>query len=207
MKKLLLLALLLTATVASAQTNRIIVGWDAVPGVDGYRIFFGTATATYAGNIDAGNVTTWTLALPVEGPQFLAVKSYNAAGESIDYSVEIETWPAPEVVNVVADCTTLPAGGVSCDLAIAGFNYAPDVTAAMTYPGVTVISTARIDARSLSMTIEIASDATGGTADLVLSQAWTRSDGGGGFVVRTTPAASVVTPVILPSPPGNVGVS
>ena len=95
---------------------------------------------------------------------------------------------------------------MSCDLAVAGFNYAPDVSASIVYPGVTVISTARVDARSISMTIEIASTAAGGEADLVISQSFKLDGVIVGSVDRTFPAAIVITPVILPPPPTNVQV-
>ncbi len=205
MKRLVgLLLFILAASAAQAQVGSATLSWDPVAGALGYRVVYGLDAANLDQVAEAGSATNTEIVGLTEAIHHFAARSFNVAGESSNSAV-VSTWPAPEVVNIVANCTTIPAG-VSCDLAVAGFNYDPAVSVSMTYPGVTVISSARLDSRSIAMTIEIASTATGGTADLVISQPWTRSDGGGGQVVRTFAAAVTVTPVILPSPPTGLTV-
>lgn len=205
MKKLLALAVLILAPIVSAQNNTISLSWDASSAATGYRVSYGTASGTYTVETDVGSSTSTILTLPTEATNyFAAVVAYNSAGAS-GFSQEMSGWPAPETVTVIANCSPIPAG-VSCDLAVAGFNYDPLVTASIDYPGLTVISTARLDARSISMVVEIASTATGGDADLVISQPWKLDGVVAGQVVRTSVAAIVVTPVILPAAPGNLRV-
>ena len=72
--------------------------WEPVPGATGYRIHYGETSRGYTHVVDVGTVTEGTLsALEDCQTYYVAVKAYNASGESEDYSNEIQGWARPRL--------------------------------------------------------------------------------------------------------------
>jgi hypothetical protein len=219
---------LLAVSPALAQTNEIRLAWDQSTGANGYRVKWGTATRTYTGDLDVGNPCAFDAAynavvcrhtltgLPVAANSFVAITAYNAAGES-GFSREIQGWPRPEITTSSSNCAPGDPDGATCVMSVTGFNFHPSMTVAIPYTGVTMTGHTVSDAQSMTVNFDIAGDAQGGTADLVLASPWQVTSGtenpndtaplsgvatvtwgedeGGGIVI---------TPVVLPSSPLNL---
>lgn len=115
-----LLAGLLVGTFGSAAGGNIEVGWDAVSGASGYRVYLGTQSGNYTASIDVGPATQTSLsALADCKTYYVAVKAYNQAGESQSFSNEVTGWARPELSGV----TRTVAQGEQLVLDIAGANF------------------------------------------------------------------------------------
>ena len=102
-KSVLTAAALAIAVVFSlpAGAGEIALTWDPVQGASGYRVYYGTASGTYGGTPKTVSGTSTT----VTGLQdcrsyFLAVKAYNSAGESAQFSNEVSGWARPTLTSV-----------------------------------------------------------------------------------------------------------
>jgi hypothetical protein len=59
------------------------LGWDAVAGALGYRLYYGPEPGVQTVSEDTGEKTTWEVTgLPVEVPIYFVVRAYNSVGES-----------------------------------------------------------------------------------------------------------------------------
>ncbi len=96
------LPFLVAVVVASpALGGSISLAWNQASGASGYRVYYGTASRQYTASVDVGNSTTTTVTgLANCTTWYLAVKAYNAAAESPEYSNEISGWPRPEITSV-----------------------------------------------------------------------------------------------------------
>jgi fibronectin type III domain protein len=94
----ILAAATLTAATAPLSAGRIHLKWDPVPQAAGYRIYYGTEPHHYTNVIDVGTTIEHVVTdLADCRDYFVAVKAYNGAGESADFSNEVQGWPQPEV--------------------------------------------------------------------------------------------------------------
>jgi hypothetical protein len=222
MKRFTLILLLLALAVpAFAQENRMRLAWDRVLGAEGYDVYFGVQTRIYGTPVEVletncgSDPAICEIDFAVGQGDiniYCAVKAKNTMGSSVDYSREVVSFPAPEVTAVPTTCNPVAGGGVTCQAAIAGFNFAPGATANITYPGVTVTGFQRLDARSMTIDFDISSDAMGGSAELVVRNPWNVTAGTerpgdtyptSGTAGRTFPDSITVTPVVLPASPTN----
>lgn len=84
------------ATVTSA--GDINVRWDPAAGASGYRVYYGTQAGQYTQVLDVGQQTASSVAgLQDCRDYFVAVKAYNANGESTAYSNEVSGWARPQI--------------------------------------------------------------------------------------------------------------
>lgn len=90
------LILIFACSLASAGTVEL--AWDSVPGAFGYRVYYGLSSGAYSGSQDVpGGGTTASLGgLADCQTYFIAIKAYNGAGESVQYSNEVTGWARPE---------------------------------------------------------------------------------------------------------------
>jgi fibronectin type 3 domain-containing protein len=82
-------------TSAGPTGSTITVAWDPVndPSVQGYNVYYGTASRQYQTFANAGPSTTYTVANLQRGTTYyFAVTAYNSAGESA-YSEEVSATP------------------------------------------------------------------------------------------------------------------
>src|SRR3972149_2470938 len=83
----------------NARAGQAIMTWDppttntdGTPLTDlaGYKIYYGTTSGNYTSNIDAGNVTSYTLTnLTNNVTYYFAVTAYNTSANESDYSTEV----------------------------------------------------------------------------------------------------------------------
>jgi hypothetical protein len=119
--KLILAVALGVVLAAPIHAGTISLGWDAVQGATGYRIYYGTSSAQYPSNLNVGNVTEATVTGLTDCTSwFLAVKAYNSFGESPDFSGEISGWPRP-VLNTASPPAALQ--GAQFTLDVRGTNF------------------------------------------------------------------------------------
>jgi len=74
-----------------ASSNSVTLAWDppASTSISGYRVYFGTAPGAYAGGIDIGNVTSYTvLGLNSATRFYFAVTAVDSLGNESAYSNE-----------------------------------------------------------------------------------------------------------------------
>jgi hypothetical protein len=98
MKKMLAAMLILSFALPLTAFAEPKLVWDPSTGeVNGYRIYYGLATGSYASNKDVGSVTEFPLAnLPLQEKKtyYFTAKAYNGAGESAG-SNEV-SWTVPD---------------------------------------------------------------------------------------------------------------
>jgi len=97
LRTLLVIWPLATLAPIPASAGQINVAWDPVAGASGYHVYYGADPGTYDKNL-----TTATNAITIDGLQdcktyFVAVKAFNAAGESPNFSNELSGWSRPGV--------------------------------------------------------------------------------------------------------------
>lgn len=160
---------LLLSTVASAQTVNL--AWDASTdtSVTGYLVKWGTRTGSYAGAIDVGNRTTWTLnGLVPDQKYYFVVTSYNASS--------IQSAPSNEVSN---DALIVQTGGALADQrpSVFWFNGSTGVLQTWHMTGINVIDTRQVSLASTDTHWKVVGtgDLTGdGYTDIV----WRHDTGG-----------------------------
>ena len=72
-------------------TGQITFTWDASEDATGYKIYYGSESRTYSSYVDVGNVTTYTMTIPV-GSYFFAATAYASTSAGVlesDYSNEV----------------------------------------------------------------------------------------------------------------------
>jgi PKD repeat protein len=71
--------------------GQVSLAWNASTGpVAGYRVYYGTTSGTYSANVNAGNVTTSTVASLTDGATYyFAVKAYDSAGNESGFSNQV----------------------------------------------------------------------------------------------------------------------
>ena len=94
-----LASLVVLASIAPATAGQIQLSWDPVSGAAGYKVYYGTASGVYD-NVATVTGTSTTLSNLTDcQTYFVAVKAYNAAGESAQYSNELSGWSRPAVTS------------------------------------------------------------------------------------------------------------
>jgi hypothetical protein len=96
--------------------------WDPVPGAKGYRVYHGTSSGEYEAFTDVGKQTQVNLTVEDCVPHYVAVKAYNNAGESPEFSNEIAGMARPQLE---AGQRPLLVQGGSFVLSLEGANFRP----------------------------------------------------------------------------------
>ena len=134
-----LLCVLILATALPAWTGEINVAWDPVPGASSYRVYYGLSSGVYGQPLTTTTNSATISSLQDCQTYFVAVKAFNAAGGSADYSNEISGWSRP----VVSSAT--PAAAMQGDqlvLDIMGKNFQPGASVDLNNPQINVTSVA-----------------------------------------------------------------
>jgi hypothetical protein len=114
---------LLLATSLPMNAGTIGVRWDPAQHAAGYRIYYGQTSGQYSNSVDVGNVVEADIGgLADCTTYYLAVKAYNAAGESVEFSNEISGWSRPEISSFTPSTA---AQGSQHTLDIMGSNFEP----------------------------------------------------------------------------------
>ena len=83
---------LLLVSMTSAFAGSVNLAWDAVndPRVSGYKVYYGTSSRNYTGQVDVGNATTRTISNLIDGATYyFAVTVYDASRVESGYSNEV----------------------------------------------------------------------------------------------------------------------
>ena len=132
---------LVLAAAASLATpsfaGTVSVTWDATPGATGYYVYYGTSSRVYP-----QSVTTSTNSATIGGLQdctnyFIAVKAFNQAGSSPQYSNEISGWSRPGITTTTPS-TAMQGEQIVMD--VMGSNFQPGATVALSNPNITLAS-------------------------------------------------------------------
>ena len=182
------------------------MAWDPVPDpdVNGYLVYYGTATGVYTQSANVGNVTQTTISGLTDCTNyFFAVKASDTSGnQSTSYSNEIQGWPRP----VVASATPSAAEqGRTLTLTIAGSNFRVGATPLFSRAGITVNSATVSACGQLTLSVTVGNTAMVGASDISV----TNSDGtfGTGTAVFTVQGATAPTVASTSPADGAAGVS
>jgi hypothetical protein len=104
----------LVAVNGNSLAGQLSLAWDPVANATGYKLYYGTATRSYSSNVDAKNVTNYTVAGLTNGVRYyFAVQAYNATVTS-DYSSEANAVvPTSTTAAPVASFTASPTTGTA----------------------------------------------------------------------------------------------
>ena len=131
----LALAAAAAALAVSAQAGQIQLAWDPVAGATGYRVYYGTQPGTYTGNMTTSGTSATVTGLQNCTTYYLAVKAYNAAGESPSFSNELSGWARPEIS---AAAPGVAMQGSQVTVTVSGANFQSGAIVEMDAPRVTV---------------------------------------------------------------------
>jgi hypothetical protein len=125
-----------------ARAGEINVAWDPVPGASSYHVYYGLSSGNYGAPITSTTNSATITSLQDCRTYFVAVKAFNGAGESPDFSNEISGWSRP-VVSTTTPATAMQGDQVVVD--IIGANFQGGATVDLGNPhviltGVTVVS-------------------------------------------------------------------
>jgi hypothetical protein len=114
---------------SSAWAGTITLTWDPADGAQGYRVYYGAQSQNYTSTRDVGNTLTATIDGIADCQYWhFAVKAYNTAGESAQYSNEVAAYADPRL-NSTLNVPGGPPGTVSAKqgdaftLSIPGANF------------------------------------------------------------------------------------
>lgn len=110
---LLVLCLIGLVLPAAARSASVSLGWDAntEPDLAGYKLYYGTASRTYSGNLTVGNYSSCTISGLTEGrTYYFAVTAYNTKGLESPYSKEL-SYTIPAAPSTGAASFAVNAGG------------------------------------------------------------------------------------------------
>ncbi len=97
---LLLLVAALFAAATPAAAGSMALSWDATQGATGYHVYYGTQSGTYLPTfVTTSSATTTISGLQDCATYFVAVKAFNASGESLTFSNELSGWSRPAVTS------------------------------------------------------------------------------------------------------------
>jgi len=132
--KIALAALISLVVAPLARAGSISLSWNAVAGATGYRVYYGPTAGNYTNNVNVGQATQATLTSLTDCADWhVAVKAYNAAGESPTFSEEIVGWPRPSMTSVklgsgAAAQKVVALQGSQVVLTVSGKNFQPGLT-------------------------------------------------------------------------------
>ena len=104
-----------------AMAGSIALSWDATPGASGYYVYYGTASGNYL----PVPVTTSSTTTTISGLQdcttyYLAVKAFNQAGASPNFSNELTGWSRPSITSATPSSAMQ---GDQLNITISGANF------------------------------------------------------------------------------------
>lgn len=139
--------------VSAAQAGSIGLAWNAVPNATGYRVYYGNASGHYTASKDVGSATSVALAGLTDCTNwYVAVKAYNAMGESAAFSEEVTGWSRPSI-DVPAPAAAMQ--GAQLDIQLHGANFKPGARVTIDNPRVRLVSTVVVDCGRIDLEAEL----------------------------------------------------
>jgi hypothetical protein len=91
---------LVIATIATTTfAGEIQLAWDPTSGASGYKVYYGTSSGAYGSPVVVYGTSTTIQGLQDCVSYYVAVKAFNAAGESPNYSNELAGWSRPSIAS------------------------------------------------------------------------------------------------------------
>jgi hypothetical protein len=153
--------LTIAAFAAPALAGEIQLAWDATSGATGYKVYYGTASGSYTSPgspaIVYGTSTTIT-GLQDCRSYYVAVKAFNAAGESPSFSNELSGWSRPSVVSATPS-TAMQGDQIVVD--IQGENFQSGASVDLGNPQITLSSIAVLSCSHIQLLATIEPTASG----------------------------------------------
>jgi hypothetical protein len=171
----------------ATQAGSIALAWDAVshPDLDGYRVYYGTASGNYTSFGTADLSATHTLtALQDCTNYFIAVKATAGGEESPSFSNEISGWARP-VVTSVAPATV--DQGANATLTINGVNFQSGASVQFDNPGISVTGVTVSGCNQLQVQVTVAGSASLGVTDFDIINADQTFGTGSGMLTVVQP--------------------
>jgi hypothetical protein len=123
----------------AAHAGTVDLEWDAVPSATGYRVYYGLVSGTYTQVKDVGNRTSTTMGSLTDCTNYyMAVKAYNAFGESDEFSNEVWGWARPSLTGPAP----VVMQGHQMTVNLQGANFKPGAVVEIDNPRVFVASVA-----------------------------------------------------------------
>jgi hypothetical protein len=181
----------LVGSATPVRAGEIKLAWDAAPGASGYHVYYGTQPGTYG-----QYVTTTTTSVKLTGLQdctgyFVAVKAFNAAGESSGFSNELSGWPHP-TVSSVTPTTAMQGDQIVMDIMGANFQNSPMVDVGN--PDVVLTSVSVLSCNHIQLLATVEPTSKGVRAALVGSLDLTVSNPDSVFGTKTQAFQVLVNP-------------
>ncbi len=126
----------------AAHAGQINVTWDPVPGAAGYYVYYGVSSGSYGPPISTTGTSASITGLQDCQTYFVAVRAFNAAGISPNYSNEISGWSRPAIT------TATPASAMQGDqivMDIVGANFDQNATVDLGNPNIFLTGLSVID--------------------------------------------------------------
>jgi hypothetical protein len=127
------------AFAVTVRAGSVDLEWDPVPQASGYRVYYGLQSGQYTLMKDVGNLTTTTMGNLTDCTDYyMAVKAYNAFGESDEFSNEVFGWARPTLTGTAPAVTQ----GQQITVDFTGANFKPGALVEIDNPHVSVTSVA-----------------------------------------------------------------
>lgn len=153
--------ILLAALCPARAAGTISLAWDPVANAGGYRVYYSTTSGSFSESqsIDVGNVLGTTVSgLTDCTTWFLAVKAYNGAGSSPNYSNQVSGYPRPTL------STTAPVSakqGAQLTIDVTGTNFQSGAAVELNNPNVLIQSAQAISCTHMQFLATIDPTAAG----------------------------------------------
>ena len=96
----LIVAIVLAAAPAlPSRAGEVKVAWDSVPGAAGYHVYYGVQSGVYGSFVLAATNSATIPGLQDCQAYYIAVKAFNGAGESANFSNELSGWAHPSITS------------------------------------------------------------------------------------------------------------
>ncbi len=178
------------------------LAWDPdnVSDLAGYKIYYGTASGNYQGNIDVGNVTTYTLnGLTIGTTYYVAATAYTVSGLESSFSNEVMYTVPPCTYVISPSSASFAASGGTGSVSITTPPYCNWMTSsAISWIGINTGS--GMGSGTISYSVSSNTGTTSRTAGLTIAgNVFTVTEAGQGQTVYTITASAGAGGSISPS--------
>ncbi len=145
-------AVLLAASLGT-HAGTITLAWDSVPDATGYKVYYGTASGQYTGALETGSATETTIQNLADCTNwYVAVKAYNSAGESQQFSAEVSGWPRPVITGASPSAAEQ---GDQLTIELQGINFHTGATVEIDNPNIVLQSVQALSCNRIQMLMTV----------------------------------------------------
>ena len=145
---LVALTLLAAAWARPARAGEFSVNWNPVSGASGYRVYYGVQSGVYTGSTSTATSSATITGLNDCQNYFVAVKAFNAAGESPSFSNEVSGWARPVVTAATPSSATQ---GDQLVVDITGSNFQDGAVVDLNDPHIRIASVAVMSCKHIQL--------------------------------------------------------